>query len=340
MKLILFIIIILIIYFVFKQIKVYHINALPRDHRDEINARSKIKALFLSNHLETKNVAEPFANISNVEATVDIPNADIIAATDSNTTANPSITTNSNIQPTNQIQEDLLVLKKKYPNLPTRTPNEILHPSNRTTAQNEISFGNDYYDELELERAPTQDYPNMQEFIEMVQNIYINKGYKFNLINLPVTSRLFAGTGTHPVNARVHDKKYVSKIKKDIFSWNKLFYDDHRKFHIFPLHVKLIFIKETDFEFMLKATIAVSFHDNKFYFNVIYYGTIDKNDDIINYASDRINLQLISISQINKSKFDCESAGASIPAAVNPFMTMKEQLAYVDKINNMHKNEK
>lgn len=51
-KLIIFIIILLIIYFVITRIKLVHINTLPDEQRTELNNRSKIRSMLVHNHVK------------------------------------------------------------------------------------------------------------------------------------------------------------------------------------------------------------------------------------------------------------------------------------------------
>ena len=59
MKLILFLIIIIIIYFIATQIKVVHINTLPNEQKIELNDRSRIRNMLTSNYIKTSDKTAP-----------------------------------------------------------------------------------------------------------------------------------------------------------------------------------------------------------------------------------------------------------------------------------------
>jgi hypothetical protein len=95
---------------------------------------------------------------------------------------------------------------------------------------------------------------------------------------------------------------------------------------------------ETLNEFVIKLYASLIYRKKSIHFLLTYYGQIDRSDDFLNGSSDVYTLQLIDIKPVPKNDFDIQ------PVAINqvddgPFMTMKEQLTYVDRINQIHLDE-
>ncbi len=169
---------------------------------------------------------------------------------------------------------------------------------------------------------------------EYIDTEYIRNKYRFNITNQPVTSR-------YPNKYTIsQDKKYLSKIKKDIRSWNNIFrkyYHTDKKL-IDILDIKLIFITETDFEFVIQGMIKLSYKNKTMHFRINYYGQINKTDDFLNGGTNTYMLQLYNLQPISKSEFDSKIDAVNLEERT-PFMSMEDQMTYVDKINKTHQNK-
>lgn len=154
-------------------------------------------------------------------------------------------------------------------------------------------------------------FPDAQKILEMVRAKYLNPKYKFNLATQPETTR-------YPnENTKIIDKKYYQLIKKNIQEWNK---------NLVLKKIKLIYINEIPDEFIIVSNIKFFYQNKALCLQVKYYGQSD--------YSDEYNLQLVAIKPISKKEFD--STGHD---EYEPFMSMNEQMEYVDKINKMHMEE-
>lgn len=174
---------------------------------------------------------------------------------------------------------------------------------------------------------PNYQLPNDSELIGIINSDYVDSQYKFNTINLPVTTRC--------PNKKMskQDNIYIYLIESDIIKWNSLF---NQTFNIIkPEKINLLLITETEAEFILKADAKIIYTTKKIYVELNYYGRIKKSDDFFNNFHDTYYVQLFDIRQISKDNFKNTKKNSNF--CYNPFITMDEQLAYVKKINDMHK---
>lgn len=268
MKLLYFLIVIAIIYFIASKINVVHVNSLSDNHKNVLDTRSKIRSMLMSNNL------------------VEDPNESKEGFTQAE-------------------------LSEKY-------------SSRQFDSRN---YKRDYYDFTD----DNDSLPSPNELVTLIKSEYTDVDYRFNAPNLPVTSR-------YPDSNNIMDKKYVKHISKDISRWNNLFkkyYSVDEKL-IVVNRVNLVFIKETESEFFVVVNAKISYINRSFYCELTYYGQIEKNDDFINGASDKFLLQLVSFKPIDKSNFNTDVLPIDDQG---PFMTMKEQLEYVDRVNKIHQDE-
>lgn len=169
---------------------------------------------------------------------------------------------------------------------------------------------------------------------EYIDSTYANNKYKFNITNLPTTNR-------YPnMDTTAEDKKYIKQIKHDIMSWNNLFpkYYHTNKRLIIIKSIKLIFIKETEFEFVVQAIVKLSYRNRLMHFQVEYYGQINRTDDILNGVGNTTTIKLVGLIPMSRSDFDIQP-DSMYQEARSPFISMDEQLKYVNKINQMHLDE-
>lgn len=252
-KLILFLIIIAIIYFVASKTKVVHLNTLPSDERKELDKRSKMK-LASKNHFRCKDHhVEKFTNL------------------DDN--------------------------RKLY----------------RHSVQNRRN-----------------SFMDARKLLTLIRNEYLDTQYKFNIPNLPVTSRCPNN------NTKIIDREYVWRIRSNIENWNKILRKNGSNNLIHVNDMRIIFIMETSNEFIINTIVALSYAGKTLHLKLSYYGHIERSDDFINGGEDVYSLQLTEIKPVSKSEYQ-KLNKSKIKA--NAFMTMSEQLEYVDKVNKMHANE-
>lgn len=177
--------------------------------------------------------------------------------------------------------------------------------------------------------------PNASNLLELIRSEYQDDDYRFNLANLPVS------THVPNKNTMSEDRKFLRAIEKDIYSWNKLF----QKY--FSIENKLItvnelrgsFVQQTSDEFMIVLYASLMYLDKSIHFKLQYYGQILRNDEFLNNPTTEYPLQLVDIQPIRKAEFN------NVPVASNlkedtPFLSMQDQLAYVDRINEFHLNER
>ena len=264
MKLLLFLVIIIIIYFVMTKINVIHVDSLPPKQRDELNHKNKIKNMLLTNYImfddEQQNY-EPKKNKFQENFS-------------------------------QMIDKSKINLRKKF-------------------------------------NQQNQNYLMPLELLNKIKSEYLDRRHQFNFANLPVTTR-------YPnKNTFDQDKKYLKHITNNINEWNYIFGSNKKM--IVLKDIKPIFIMETSDEFWIKANVQLLYQKKTLHLQLTYFGQIEKSDDFLNGGNDVYILQLVAMKPISKTEFDQTIKSAN--ENTGEFMTMDEQLAYVDKINKIHNNE-
>jgi hypothetical protein len=200
---------------------------------------------------------------------------------------------------------------------PTTNQNvvEKFDQSNTMTSTSEYSINTESNHKLDAD-----------EILEIIRNKFLDRQYFFNMATLPVTMR-YANTNVRG--------KYIKHIKNNIGKWNKVLSSLGSE-QIEPIEIKPIYIEETEDEFVILANVKLLFLNKTLHLQLTYYGKIEKPDDFLNGDIDIYVLQLVGIKPISKNEFG-QNNYTGIP--MEPFMSMDEQMAYVNKINKMHANE-
>jgi hypothetical protein len=269
MKLIYFLIIVIIIYFFVIQITVVHIDTIPDKQRNELNKRSELKSMLLSNHI------------------------------------------------------------KCVPNQTTLSDDKLVGYNNKYSSEEfqSTNYKNNYYD---LSGGYLR-LPKMDELYILIRSEYVDDQYRFNIPNQPVTTR-YPNKYSFAI-----DKKFLKHVRDDIEGWNELFYKYYQtnEQYIKVVSLKPVYIMETQNEFVTTVNSCISYINKNMYYKLTYYGIIDRNDDFLNGLSDQYTLQLLNIIPISKSEFEVIVTDNDD----GPYMTMNEQLQYVDRMNRLHKDE-
>jgi hypothetical protein len=262
MKLILFLIIVAIVYFIATQINVVHMDTFPKQQQSELDNKSKIRSMLLSNYIKCDNK-------------------------DNNNESSDTIY-QKNKETFSQISDISSMSKTSPPN------------------------GNSLLQKINLE--------------------YVDCQYKFNISNQPVTTR-YPNKNTEHI-----DKKYTKHIKNNIEEWNEIFKKNWNKKLLHIRSVILLFIMETPNEFLIKANVKLLYLNKTLHLQLTYYGQVEKSDDFFNVGSDIYILQLVEILPLSKKEFNISIKSLN-EDNFDSFMSMQEQMQYVDKINKMHLNE-
>lgn len=221
----------------------------------------------------------------------------------------------------------------KVTHLNKLAPNEKKEIENRNKIRNLILYNHvktsdDMVNSNQTEQfsLSIDDSPNINELFSQIKDQFLDQKYYFNLSTQPVTSRYLGH------NLSKKDKKYLKHIKNSILEWNQLL--DKKLIKI--KEIIPIFIKETEDEFVITVNVRISYHKKMLYLSLVYYGKNQRSDDFINHPQDTYVIQLIDLKVISKNDFYQKNRATENDA---PFITMDEQLAYVNKIHQMHQNE-
>ncbi|AVL94728.1 hypothetical protein ma342 [Moumouvirus australiensis] len=133
--------------------------------------------------------------------------------------------------------------------------------------------------------------------------------------------------------------KGVSKrLKKDINFWNYKLLKFHFKTKINILDMIPYKINQTSNEFIMEIIIYTKIQCQDSFFKIIYYGSINKDLNFFsNDLSNKYIIQFVELSLLTKEMY--QNMSQNIKLNENPFMTMNEQMEYVNKINKLHQEE-
>ena len=171
-----------------------------------------------------------------------------------------------------------------------------------------------------VEKFDNLDKQPIDKIIQNIKNHFLDTEYQFNISALPVRSHQWS-------NKNINDRIYLKHIQNNIREWNRIL-----KCKLKLLDINPIFVKETDDEFFVQVNVKLWYNEKTVHLSLKYYGQIDRNDDFINGGNNTYLIQLVYLQPIKLSDY-------SKTMDVQPFMSMDSQMEYVDRINNMHKNE-
>lgn len=201
-------------------------------------------------------------------------------------------------------------------------PNNVKYPKKIN------NYGYDFKEFTKNLLSSDANLPSTNKLISMIKSAYLDKQFKFNIANQPVTSRQGS---MDPYS----DKKYIEYIKKNIANWNEIIpqkTNSNSKI-ISPKDVKIIFVKETEREFYIKTNTEIIYQKKPIYFELAFYGQIEKSYDFFKDSNDTYIIQLVEMCELKTKYNDNHSK------IITPFMSMDEQLAYVNKVHALHKEE-
>ena len=164
------------------------------------------------------------------------------------------------------------------------------------------------------------DHPNadinMAVILARIKKTFADNAYYFNAIDKPVTQ--LYGT-------QLTQSKYLRYIQQDISKW-----PDFHLQKIIPL-----VIKETDSEFVARVIVQLIYAHRTLHLQLMYYGQITRSDEMTDMSVTYV-LQLVDLEPISKKTY----AELSNEVTNQPkLFDMAEQMAYVDRVNQMHKQE-
>lgn len=329
MKIILFLIIIAIVYFVAMQMKVVHIDTLPEEYRKKLKTRTEIKDMILFNNLIPCEQQHQTNNISSEQ---------------NNYIENFKQVDKYNNKQINERNDTVGGYINRY-ELPVRVKLDIDNAnthktcykdwkssSNQDPQDNDDSVKDKYQDSYWLKSLP--DATNL---VELIKIEFMDPRYRFNIANLPVTTRNSNKT------TQKSDKKYLKHIHNNIQSWNEIFdsYCTGNHNLISIMGIKPVFVMETDHDFVMKVLVKILYQEKSLHLELTYYGEMDKKDDFNDWGSDSYIIQLITVRPLIKSEYNHTIEAIDIRQSENsgPFMSMSNQMAYVNHINKIHQEE-
>lgn len=191
-----------------------------------------------------------------------------------------------------------------------------------------ISLNNHIKKIKKIKKKPKKEKIKFMEktkLIDIIKQKYLNSQYLFNLPNNPVITR-------YPTsNFLPQDSKYLKNISANIMKWNNILTSPVNL--LFIDNIQPINVLETDNEFLIKVNVKLIYLNKSFYVQLIYYGLIDKMDDFFTSQDNTYRLQMVAMDEINNLIYQKSKEPILVEL---PFMTMEEQMNYVDKINKIH----
>jgi hypothetical protein len=182
-------------------------------------------------------------------------------------------------------------------------------------------------------------FPSKFEVLQIIQKFNVKPNYRWNIMNLPVTTKFITSRDADYTNV------YEKKIRQNINSWNDILEDKYMLYDrdIRSLEMKPLLVMETQNEFVVKVNVNIKYLDEIIPLELTYYGQIEKSDDMFDaytlYHLQLIEMHLIkSIDVVPRPVKDMEFKYAEY-ANLTDMPTLEEQLKYVEKMNNIRKNE-
>lgn len=178
---------------------------------------------------------------------------------------------------------------------------------------------------LPTKNNPFSEYPYPLDLVNLIKEEYGTDQYRFNDANLIVSYKY-----------NDNNTVYTNRILREMNSWNRLFpkYYDTNKILLIVNGVNVVSIQETEADAVVTAVGSYNYLSRTMHVKMIFYVEILRTDDILTNGQSTYILHLIDIKPVRKEEYDKKIYHA------DPFMTMADQLSYVERINYMHKNEK
>ena len=168
---------------------------------------------------------------------------------------------------------------------------------------------------LKIEHFSVESKPDI---IDLIKKYHLNRSYKFNIPNLPVQTSTSTSTST---SFQFQTKKYTKKINSDMSQWQKI---TKCKIHIQKINILMVVY--TDVEAIITANAYLFCENKPLCVELKYYFRTEQPDE---FDREEISIiQLIEITPMKRKKIN-----------YSPFISMKDQMAYVNSVDTKHKNE-
>ncbi|QGR53870.1 hypothetical protein [Moumouvirus maliensis] len=162
----------------------------------------------------------------------------------------------------------------------------------------------------------------------------INNNYSCDIIFNPANNPIIQ------ISDNINDifKNVSKKLKKDINFWNHKLLRSHFKTRIDIIDAIPYQINQTNDEFIIEIIIHTKLQYQDTFLKIIYHGSINKDLDFFsNDLSNKYIIQFMELSLLTKEIY--QNLSQNIKLDENPFMTINEQMEYVNKINKLHQEE-
>nr|AEX62895.1 hypothetical protein mv_R690 [Moumouvirus Monve] len=162
----------------------------------------------------------------------------------------------------------------------------------------------------------------------------INKKYMRDIIFNPANNAIIQTQDNY------YDifKNVSKKLKRDVDSWNSQLIKSLFKTKIEIIDMMPCLITQTSDEFIMEILVYAKIQYQNIYLKMVYYGSRNKNIDFFdNNTSNKYIIQFMKILLLTKETYQFFMENIEINK--NPFMTMDEQMEYVNKINELHREE-
>ncbi|AZL89441.1 hypothetical protein QKC54_gp0384 [Megavirus baoshan] len=209
--------------------------------------------------------------------------------------------------------------KNKYKNKSKNVSQNVSQNISQNKFIDLVSDTDEYYND---------DTNNIYNLINEINNRYSIE-IEFNMANNPVIGQIDKNLSSY------FSQIVTRKLKNDINQWNHELFHNQNK--IILSETVILNLKATTDEFIVELLSHFFIEKQDYYVELCYYGK--KNSDI-DFFSNNNNIYIISMCNIEMSDNDTylEAINKNNTES-NVFMTMSEQMKYVNKINIMHREE-
>lgn len=163
---------------------------------------------------------------------------------------------------------------------------------------------------------------------------FINNNYSCDIIFNPANNPIIQ------ISDNLNDifKNVTKRLKKDIIFWNHKLLKSYFRTSIDIIDMIPYQINQTNDEFIIEIIIHTKIQYQETFLKIIYHGSINKDINFFsNDLSNKYIFQFLKLSLLTKEMY--QNFSQNIKLNENPFMTLNEQMEYVNKINKLHQEE-
>uniref|UniRef100_A0A6G6AB20 Uncharacterized protein n=1 Tax=Borely moumouvirus TaxID=2712067 RepID=A0A6G6AB20_9VIRU len=214
--------------------------------------------------------------------------------------------------------------------------NKNISDNNVETKKKELNIASPNFNQKYYYHAKKYINPNISSKRIKISDLVksINNNYSCDIIFNPANNPIIQ------ISDNFNDifKNVYKKFKKDINFWNHKLLKSHFKTKIDIIDAIPYQINQTNDEFVIEIILHAKIQYQDTFLKIIYHGSVNKDLDFFsNDLSNKYFIQFMELSLLTGEIY--QNLSQNIKLNENPFMTINEQMEYVNKINKLHQEE-